>query len=50
MVGFVTFGVVGSLGFLPWFLWGDVGPNGVFEGLRTFGERWQYSPGYFRSD
>lgn len=45
--GCAVFVAVVVAGFVPFFLWNDVGVSGVFAGLLTYTERWQYSPGIF---
>jgi hypothetical protein len=45
--GVLTFAATVFLGFLPFALWSDVGWARLFEGLRIYGEHWQYNPGAF---
>ena len=46
-VGVLTFATTVFLGFLPFAQWSDVGWARLFEGLRIYGEHWQYNPGAF---
>jgi len=46
-IGVLTFAATFFLGFLPFALWSDVGWARLFDGLRIYGEHWQYNPGVF---
>lgn len=46
-IGCLTFAATLFLGFLPFSMWSDVGWAQLFEGLRIYGEHWQYNPAAF---
>lgn len=45
--GSFVFALVVIVGFLPFYFWNEAGWENVFLGLGTYGQHWQYNPGFF---